>query len=76
MEEGYVDTADKFDTGRGIWEIRAKDVGQRLWSRRARIYQYEADIWAFVKISVRAKIITKFYEGKEKILLTGYIASD
>lgn len=66
MEEGYVDTMDMFDTGRGIWEYKRQKMldsdydhgGHGLISMK-RIFELSSNIGT-------AKIITKFYEGKEK----------
>ena len=66
MEEGYVDTADMFDTGRGMWEYKGQKMldsdydhgGHGLISMK-RIFELSSNIGT-------AKIITKFYEGKEK----------
>jgi len=66
MEEGYVDTADMFDTGRGIWEYRGQKMkdsdydhgGHGLISMK-KIFELSSNIGV-------AKIIAKFYEGKEK----------
>ncbi|HZL08517.1 MAG TPA: penicillin-binding transpeptidase domain-containing protein [Prolixibacteraceae bacterium] len=66
MEEGYVDTADVFDTGIGIWEYKGQKMkdsdfnhgGHGLISMK-RIFELSSNIGV-------AKIITKFYEGKEK----------
>jgi len=66
MEEGYVDTADMFDTGRGLWEYRGQKMldsdfdhgGHGLISMK-RIFELSSNIGT-------AKIITKYFEGKEK----------
>jgi len=66
MEEGYVDTADMFDTGNGKWEYKGQKMldsdydkgGHGLISMK-RIFELSSNIGT-------AKIITKFYEGKEK----------
>jgi len=64
MEEGYVDTMDMFDTGRGEWEYKGQKMldsdkaGHGLISMK-RIFELSSNIGT-------AKIITKFYEGKEK----------
>jgi cell division protein FtsI (penicillin-binding protein 3) len=66
MEEGYVDTADMFDTGRGEWEYKGQkmkdsdyDHGGHGMISMKRIFELSSNIGT-------AKIITKFYEGKEK----------
>jgi cell division protein FtsI (penicillin-binding protein 3) len=64
MEEGYVDTMDMFDTGRGEWEYKGQKMhdsdkgGHGLISMK-RIFELSSNIGT-------AKIITKFYQGKEK----------
>jgi cell division protein FtsI (penicillin-binding protein 3) len=66
MEEGYVDTSDVFDTGRGLWEYKGQKMldsdfdhgGHGLISMK-RIFELSSNIGT-------AKIITKFYEGREK----------
>ena len=66
MEEGYVDTADMFDTGKGLWEYRGQkmkdsdyDHGGHGMITMKKIFELSSNIGV-------AKIITKFYEGKEK----------
>ena len=66
MEEGYVDTADMFDTGRGAWEYKGQkmldsdyDKGGHGMISMKKIFELSSNIGV-------AKIITKFYEGKEK----------
>ena len=66
MEEGYVDTADMFDTGRGVWEYKRQrmfdsdyDKGGHGMISMKEIFEISSNIGV-------AKIITKFYEGKEK----------
>lgn len=64
MEEGYVDTMDMFDTGRGEWEYKGQKMhdsdkgGHGLISMK-KIFELSSNIGT-------AKIITKFYQGKEK----------
>ena len=65
MEEGYVDTMDMFDTGRGVWEYKRQrmfdsdyDHGGHGYISMKRIFELSSNIGV-------AKIITKFYEGKE-----------
>lgn len=66
MEEGYVDTADMFDTGRGLWEYKGQKMldsdfdhgGHGLISMK-KIFELSSNIGT-------AKIITKFFEGREK----------
>lgn len=66
MEEGYVDTTDMFDTGRGMWEYKRQkmldsdyDKGGHGMLSMKRIFELSSNIGT-------AKIITKFYEGREK----------
>ncbi|MDP2889420.1 MAG: penicillin-binding transpeptidase domain-containing protein, partial [Bacteroidota bacterium] len=66
MEEGYVDTMDMFDTGRGVWEYKRQkmfdsdyDKGGHGMISMKRIFELSSNIGT-------AKIITKFYEGREK----------
>jgi cell division protein FtsI (penicillin-binding protein 3) len=66
MEEGYVDTMDMFDTGRGEWEYKGQkmhdsdfDKGGHGMITMKKIFELSSNIGT-------AKIITKFYEGKEK----------
>lgn len=64
MEEGYVDTADMFDTGRGEWEYKGQkmhdsDENGHGYISMEKIFELSSNIGT-------AKIITKFYEGKEK----------
>jgi cell division protein FtsI (penicillin-binding protein 3) len=66
MEEGYVDTADMFDTGRGEWEYKGQkmldsdyDHGGHGMISMKKIFELSSNIGT-------AKIITKYFEGKEK----------
>ncbi len=66
MEEGYVDTMDMFDTGRGAWEYKGQkmldsdyDKGGHGMITMKKIFELSSNIGT-------AKIITKFYEGREK----------
>jgi cell division protein FtsI (penicillin-binding protein 3) len=66
MEEGYVDTADLYDTGRGLWEYRGQkmkdsdyDHGGHGLISVEKIFELSSNIGV-------AKVITKYYEGKEK----------
>lgn len=66
MEDGYVDTADVFDTGIGKWEYRGQTVydsdyghgGHGLISMK-RIFELSSNVGV-------ARVITKYYEGREK----------
>jgi cell division protein FtsI (penicillin-binding protein 3) len=66
MEDGYVDTADVFDTGIGKWEYRGQTIydsdyghGGRGAISMKRIFELSSNVGV-------ARIITKFYEGREK----------
>ncbi len=66
MEEGYVDTMDMFDTANGKWEYKRQtmldsdyDHGGHGMISMKRIFELSSNIGV-------AKIITKFYEGREK----------
>jgi cell division protein FtsI (penicillin-binding protein 3) len=66
MEEGYVDTSDVFDTGRGIWEYKGQkmkdsdyDHGGHGMISMKEIFEISSNIGV-------AKIITKYFEGKEE----------
>jgi cell division protein FtsI (penicillin-binding protein 3) len=69
MEEGYGDTAALFDTGRGIWEYRGQkmkdsdyDHGGHGMISMARIFELSSNIGV-------AKVITKHFEGHEKLFI-------
>ncbi|HPR84439.1 MAG TPA: penicillin-binding transpeptidase domain-containing protein [Prolixibacteraceae bacterium] len=66
MEEGYVDTADMFDTGRGIWEYRGQKMLDSDYDHGGHGYISMKQIFELSSNIGTAKIITKFYEGKEK----------
>ncbi len=66
MDEGYADTSDLVDTGRGIWEYKGQKMkdsdydhgGHGLISLK-KTFELSSNIGT-------AKIICKYYEGKEK----------
>jgi cell division protein FtsI (penicillin-binding protein 3) len=66
MDAGYADTSDMVDTGRGIWEYRGQKMkdsdydhgGHGLISLK-KTFELSSNIGT-------AKIICKYYEGKEK----------
>jgi cell division protein FtsI (penicillin-binding protein 3) len=66
MDEGYADTADLVDTGRGIWEYKGQKMkdsdydhgGHGLISLK-KTFELSSNIGT-------AKIICKYYEGKER----------
>ena len=66
MEDGYVDTADVFDTGIGKWEYRGQTVYDSDYGHGGhgsismkRIFELSSNVGV-------AKIITKYYEGRER----------
>lgn len=66
MEDGYVDTADVFDTGIGRWDYRGQTVydsdygsGGHGKINMKQIFELSSNVGV-------AKIITHFYEGHEK----------
>lgn len=65
MEEGYIDTSQMFDTGKGLWEYKGQKMKDSDYDRGGhglisvqKIFEISSNIGV-------AKIITKFYEGKE-----------
>ncbi len=66
MEEGYVDTADMFDTGKGLWEYRGQKMKDSDYDKGGHGYISMKKIFELSSNIGTAKIITKFYEGKEK----------
>ncbi|MGE4585854.1 MAG: penicillin-binding protein [Mangrovibacterium sp.] len=66
MEQGYVDTADVFDTGVGRWDYRGQTIYDSDYGRGGhgrismkRIFELSSNVGV-------ARIITRFYEGREK----------
>jgi cell division protein FtsI (penicillin-binding protein 3) len=66
MEDGYVDTADVFDTGIGKWEYRGQTIYDSDYGRGGhgpismkRIFELSSNVGV-------ARVITKYYEGREK----------
>lgn len=66
MEDGYVDTADVFDTGIGKWEYRKQTVYDSDYGRGGhgvismkKIFELSSNVGV-------ARIITKYYEGRER----------
>lgn len=66
MEEGYVDTSQMFDTGRGLWEYKGQkmldsdyDHGGHGMINVQEIFEVSSNIGV-------AKVITKYFEGKER----------
>jgi len=66
MEEGYVDTTDMFDTGNGEWEYRGQKMHDSDFGHGGHGYISMKKIFELSSNIGTAKIITKFYEGKEK----------
>jgi cell division protein FtsI (penicillin-binding protein 3) len=66
MDEGYADTSDMVDTGRGIWEYKGQkmkdsdyDKGGHGFISLKKTFELSSNIGT-------AKIICKYYEGKEQ----------
>jgi cell division protein FtsI (penicillin-binding protein 3) len=66
MEHGHVDTADVFDTENGSWNYRGQTVydsdygrGEHGMMSMKKIFQQSSNVGV-------AKIITKYYEGRER----------
>jgi cell division protein FtsI (penicillin-binding protein 3) len=66
MDAGYADTSDLVDTGRGLWEYKGQkmkdsdyDHGGHGLITLKRTFELSSNIGT-------AKIVTKYYEGKEK----------
>jgi len=66
MDAGYADTSDMVDTGRGLWEYKGQkmkdsdyDHGGHGLITLKRTFELSSNIGT-------AKIITKYYEGKER----------
>lgn len=66
MEHGFVDTADVFDTGIGKWEYRGQTIYDSDYGRGGhgkismkKIFELSSNVGV-------ARIITKFYEGREE----------
>lgn len=66
MEHGYVDTSDVFDTENGSWNYRGQTVYDSDYGRGThgkmsmkKIFENSSNVGV-------AKIITKYYEGREK----------
>ncbi|MDP3642974.1 MAG: penicillin-binding transpeptidase domain-containing protein [Bacteroidota bacterium] len=65
MEEGYSDTAELFDTGRGLWEYKGQKMKDSDYDRGGhglisvkKIFELSSNIGV-------ARFITKHFEGKE-----------
>ena len=66
MEDGYVDTADVYDTGKGYWDYRGQTIYDSDWRYGG---HGEISMKEIFKLSSNvgiAKIITKSYEGREE----------
>jgi cell division protein FtsI (penicillin-binding protein 3) len=66
MEHGYVDTSDVFDTGNGVWKYRGQTVYDSDYYRGGHGKLTMKEIFELSSNVGVAKIITKFYEGREK----------
>lgn len=66
MEDGYVDTADVFDTGNGLWEYRGQKMKDSDYNHGGHGLVTMKQIFELSSNIGTAKIITKYYEGKEK----------
>lgn len=66
MEDGYVDTSDVFDTGKGLWEYRGQKMKDSDYDHGGHGLLTMKQIFELSSNIGTAKIITKFYEGKEK----------
>lgn len=66
MEDGYVDTSDVFDTGRGLWEYRGQKMKDSDYDHGGHGLLTMKQIFELSSNIGTAKIITKFYEGKER----------
>lgn len=66
MEDGYVDTSDVFDTGKGLWEYRGQKMKDSDYDHGGHGLLTMKQIFELSSNIGTAKIITKFYEGREK----------
>ncbi len=66
MEHGYVDTSDVFDTGNGVWKYRGQTVYDSDYHRGGHGKLTMKEIFELSSNVGVAKIITKFYEGREE----------
>ncbi len=66
MEDGYVDTCDRFDTGNGLWEVMGQKIYDSDYNHGGHGVISMKQIFELSSNVGTAKIITKFYTGKEK----------
>lgn len=66
MEDGHVDTADVFDTGVGKWDYKGQTIYDSDYGKGGhgaismkKIFELSSNVGV-------AKVITKYYEGKER----------
>ena len=66
MEHGYVDTSDVFDTEKGYWDYRGQTIYDSDWRHGGHGEISMRDIFKLSSNVGIAKIITKYYEGREE----------
>lgn len=66
MEDGYVDTADVFDTGNGVWKYHGQTIYDSDYHHGGHGKLTMKEIFELSSNVGVAKIITKFYEGHEE----------
>ncbi len=66
MEHGYVDTSDVFDTGNGVWKYRGQTIYDSDYHRGGHGKLTMKEIFELSSNVGVAKIITKYYEGREQ----------
>ncbi|WP_321287312.1 penicillin-binding protein [uncultured Sunxiuqinia sp.] len=66
MEQGYVDTADVFDTGNGAWDYRGQTIYDSDYHHGGHGKLTMKEIFELSSNVGVAKIITKYYEGHEE----------
>ncbi|WP_163718251.1 penicillin-binding protein [Mangrovibacterium lignilyticum] len=66
MEDGYVDTTDVFDTGIGRWDYKGQTIYDSDYGRGGHGAINMKEIFELSSNVGVAKIITKYYEGKER----------
>lgn len=66
MEEGYIDTSQIFDTGKGVWEYRKQKMYDSDYQHGGNGMINVKRIFEVSSNTGIAKIITKYFEGKEK----------
>lgn len=66
MEEGYIDTSQIFDTGKGVWEYRKQKMFDSDYQHGGNGMISVKRIFEVSSNTGIAKIITKHFEGKER----------